>query len=401
MKQFAKCSPHLAALAQTLQLRFPFFLDSRDMFAMVEDFIEVHQLRKSRGMDVDIVSLLRRAAQYPEHAVLHKPFFQSIDLDRELLRTQYPNLRHVEMLHWAEPRHELATGSQIRLGGQSFAFNESYYKGHLRPFIVESIWMNSVCLASPENITSFKFEGLCLSAEFARNLEMLTHVKRLDLSFVETADGPRESPLFCRCCVSEWFDQLTAMSGLADLRLAFQGGWESISEAILDERYFPYLEDILPPVSNLRKLSVANWPIRLAHYCQVTQELRSDQELELQGLLVDVKGTELELEDLLPAMVLSKVMSGKYITLESVHMYCLNYDRGRGPLRAIGGYAFNLEDINEAISEVEDLFRNTQETGNWDRLTDIRAKAMISASESGDNTYDRLVTEVKAAAATY
>lgn len=264
MKYFVELAPRLTALSHSLQLQFPPFLDRRDRVSMVEEFITVYKLRKSRGLDIEVQSLLRKAAR-PEHAILHKSTI-GVSLHQELLLTQSPNLRHIEMVYSEKCHKELVAGSQLRLGGQSSTFNERFYKGKVHPLILDAEWMKNVCLAAPKQMTSFKFEGLRLGANFAENLALIPQTKHLDLSFIDTEDYYHyTSPLFCPCCVKEWKDQLTAMPELVDLQVAFRNNLNPVQLAVLYESYFPYLDDVLPPLTtNLRKLSVGQWPIKLA-----------------------------------------------------------------------------------------------------------------------------------------
>ncbi|KAI4171557.1 MAG: hypothetical protein LQ343_004149 [Gyalolechia ehrenbergii] len=394
MDRFAECNPDLAAHAHSLQLRFPPFLDCRDMFSMVEDFINVHKLRKIRGLEIEVLSLLRKATRYPEHAVLHKNTF-GVSLHQEVLRTRFPNLRYIEMVYSEDSHQQLVVGSQLRLSGQSFTFDESFYDGNVHPFALDSEWMKIVCLAAPKQVTSFKFEGLRLGGDFADNLALIPHTKHLDLSFIDTEeDLSYDYPLFCPCCVGEWQSQLTAMPELVDLRLAFRSDWTSVSQAVLQERHFPYLDDVLPPLTKLRKLSVAKWPVRLAKFCEMVQALQSDQVLDFPHLLIDIKGTEMEVENIPTAMLLSVVMARKQISVESAFVYCINHDHGRGPRRAIVGYSLDNEDIAEALADAEGLASKARETGSEDHMMEFRMELMMNTTEAVDNAYNRLDTWV-------
>lgn len=391
MDYFVKLAPGLTALSHSLRLQFPPLLDRRDMYSMVEDFITVHKLRRSRGLDIEVLSLLRKAAR-PEHAILHKGNF-GVSLHQELLRTRFPNLRHIEMVYSEECRQELVANSGLRLGGQPFNFNESFYEDELHPLILDSEWMKNVCLSAPKQVTSFKFEGLRLGADFAQNLALIPQTKYLDLSFIDTEGYDQDiSPLLCPCCVREWQGQLTALPELVDLKIAFRSNLNSVQDVILSETYFPYLEDVLPPLSKLRKLSVDNWPLRLANFCQMVEALQSDQTVHFSRVGIDIKGTGWPIDNIPIAMLLPVVMAQKQVIVDSALIYCINHDHGRGPQRAIVGYFLEDDDIAEALADAEVLASQKRETKREEHMTEFRMEMMTNVTEVVDNTYDRLKT---------
>lgn len=293
-----------------MQFRFPFLIDPRNTAEKVDIVIGLHHLRRTRNLEDGIVSVLREVASLS--AICHvsaldrKYPFIGRKVHKQFMPTHFPNLDRIEILNLADIHQLFVPESQQIIDGQIFKFDSMFYDESLYSFVLQYGWVKKVLIAARTNVTTFTLWGLRFSDDFAHDLALMPQVEELELKIYGPVDGKDNDngPEDKRA----WRDRLSALPGLVSLRLAFQCQWDpTVSDWVFEERHFPYLEDVLPKSSKLRKFSSDNWRIRHAALCDMIEMLGPEQEVAFEDLPINLEATGVEFSDAPRAIMLQVV----------------------------------------------------------------------------------------------